>query len=117
MDTKGNLPAFLAQNRVEYRILMGDVATARAYGGVSTIPTTFFVGKDGIIKNVHIGYLDKDTFEQEVRKLLELRGSGSSRAVSPQGARISQWCSLRRERQGSNPEPARTKTRSHYRLS
>jgi len=70
MDTKGNLPAFLTQNRVEYRILMGDMATARAYGGVSTIPTTFFVGKDGIIKNVHIGYLDKDTFEREVRKLL-----------------------------------------------
>jgi len=70
MDTKGNLPAFLTQNRVEYRILMGDMATARAYGGVSTIPTTFFVGKDGIIKNVHIGFLDKDTFEREVRKLL-----------------------------------------------
>jgi len=33
MDTKGNLPAFLTQNRVEYRILMGDMATARAYGG------------------------------------------------------------------------------------
>jgi peroxiredoxin len=69
-DTKGNLPAFLVQHRVEYRILMGDVATARAYGGVSSIPTTFFVGKDGRIMNVHIGYIDKDTFEREVQKLL-----------------------------------------------
>jgi len=69
-DTKGNLPAFLVKNRVEYRILIGDVATARAYGGVTSIPTTFFVGKDGIIKNVHIGYMDKDAFEREVRKLL-----------------------------------------------
>jgi hypothetical protein len=49
---------------------MGDVATARAYGGVSSIPTTFFVGKDGLIRNVHVGYIDKDTFEREVRKLL-----------------------------------------------
>ena len=70
LETRANLPAFLVQNRIEYRILMGDVATTRAYGGVSSIPTTFFVGKDGRIKNVHVGYLDKDTFEREVRKLL-----------------------------------------------
>jgi len=69
-DTKGNLPAFLMQNRVEYRILMGSPATARAFGGVNSIPTTFFVGKDGRIRNVHVGYMDKDTFEREVQKLL-----------------------------------------------
>jgi peroxiredoxin len=70
LETRANLPAFLVQNRIEYRILMGDVATARAYGGVRSIPTTFFVGKDGRIRNVVVGYLDKDTFEREVRKLL-----------------------------------------------
>jgi peroxiredoxin len=69
-DTKGNLPAFMMQNRIGYRILMGDVATARAYGGVSTIPTTFFVGKDGRIRNVVVGYIDKEAFEREVQKLL-----------------------------------------------
>lgn len=69
-DTRGNLPGFVAANRIEYRILFGDIPTARAYGGVSSIPTTFFVGKDGGIKNVHVGYLDRDAFEQEVRKLL-----------------------------------------------
>ena len=69
-DTKGNLPAFLMQNRVEYRILMGSPATARAFGGVNSIPTTFFVGKDGRIRNVHVGYMDRDTFESEVKKLL-----------------------------------------------
>jgi len=69
-DTRGNLPGFLMSNKIGYRILFGDLATARAYGGVSSIPTTFFVGKDGEIKNVHIGYMDKDAFDQEVRKLL-----------------------------------------------
>ena len=69
-DTKGNLPAFLMQNRIEYRILMGSPATARAFGGVNSIPTTFFVGKDGRVRNVHVGYIDKDAFEREVRKLL-----------------------------------------------
>jgi peroxiredoxin len=70
LETKANLPVFMVQNGIEYRILMGDVATARAYGGVNSIPTTFFVGKDGRIRNVHVGYIDKDTFEREVQKLL-----------------------------------------------
>jgi peroxiredoxin len=69
-DTQGDLPGFLMSNKIGYRILFGDLATAQAYGGVSALPTTFFVGKDGEIKNVHVGYMDKDAFEKEVRKLL-----------------------------------------------
>ncbi len=69
-DTRENLPGFLMSNKIGYRILFGDLATARAYGGVSSIPTTFFVGKDGEIKNVHVGYIDKDAFDKEVMKLL-----------------------------------------------
>jgi peroxiredoxin len=69
-DTRENLPGFVMSNRVGYRILFGDLATARAYGGVSSLPTTFFVGKDGEIKNVHVGYMDMDAFDKEVRKLL-----------------------------------------------
>ena len=69
-DTRGNLPGFLMSNRIGYRILFGDLDTARAYGGVSSLPTTFFVGKDGEIKTVHVGYMDKDAFDKEVQKLL-----------------------------------------------
>jgi peroxiredoxin len=69
-DTRGDLPGFMMSNKVGYRILYGDLETARAYGGVSALPTTFFVGKDGKIKYVHVGYMAKDAFEQEVRKLL-----------------------------------------------
>jgi peroxiredoxin len=69
-DTRENLPTFVKTHRIEYRILLGDLATARAYGGVSSIPTTVFIGKDGTIRNVHVGYLDRNTFDSEVRKLL-----------------------------------------------
>ena len=69
-DSRENMPGFLMSNKVGYRILFGDLATARAYGGVSSLPTTFFVGKDGEIKNIHIGYMDKDAFDKEVQKLL-----------------------------------------------
>lgn len=69
-DTRGNLPPFMMQYRIGYRILLGDMPTARAYGGVSSIPTTFFIGKDGTIRNVHVGYMDREAFEREVEKLL-----------------------------------------------
>ena len=69
-DSRENMPGFLMNNRISYRILFGDMETARAYGGVSALPTTFFVGRDGEIKNVHVGYMDKDSFDREVRKLL-----------------------------------------------
>lgn len=69
-DTRGNLAGFLMNQKIEYTVLFGDLATARAYGGVSSIPTTFFVGKDGEIKNVHVGYMDRDAFDKEVQKLL-----------------------------------------------
>jgi peroxiredoxin len=69
-DTRGNMPGFLMNNKIGYTILFGDLATARAYGGVSSIPTTFFVGKDGMIKNVHVGYMEKGAFDREVMKLL-----------------------------------------------
>jgi len=68
-DSRKEMARFIMNQGIVYRILFGDLATARAYGGVTSIPTTFFVGKDGEIKNVHVGYLDKDDFDREVKKL------------------------------------------------
>ena len=69
-DTRGNLPGFIMNNRIGYRILLGNPATVRAFGAGSAIPATFFIGRDGEIRHVHVGYMDRDTFDREVRKLL-----------------------------------------------
>lgn len=69
-DTREHLAAFVAHHRIDYRILMGDSATARAYGGVTALPTTFFVARNGTIRDVHIGFLDRDAFDRKVQKLL-----------------------------------------------
>jgi thioredoxin-related protein len=42
----------------------------RAFGGVTSIPTTFFVGKDGKIRKIFQGYIGKEDFDREVRELL-----------------------------------------------
>ena len=69
-DTRGNLPGFIASHRIGYRILLGDIATVKSFGWGSAIPATFFIGKGGDIRNVHVGYMDRDTFDREVQKLL-----------------------------------------------
>ncbi len=69
-DTRGNLPAFIASNRIGYRILLGDIATVQAFDWGSGIPATFFIGKDGRIRTVHVGYMDRDALDREVQKLL-----------------------------------------------
>lgn len=69
-DTQEALPGFVAANRIEYTVLLGDIGTVRAYGGFSTVPTTFFVGKDGKIRNVVVGFIGAGDFDREVRKLL-----------------------------------------------
>jgi len=65
------LPAFIAARNINYRILLGNMETVRTYGGFSSVPTTFMIGKDGKIKNILRGYISKDVFETEVRKLLQ----------------------------------------------
>lgn len=69
-DTRENLPGFIASHGIGYKILLGDLDTVRAYGGVASLPTTVFIGRDGEIKNIHIGFMDGESFEREVRKLL-----------------------------------------------
>lgn len=68
-DTRQQLPQFVRERKISYPVLLGDLPTARAYGGVNSIPTTFFIGKDGTIRNVHVGLLTREAFEVEVRKL------------------------------------------------
>jgi peroxiredoxin len=69
-DTRSDLPGFIARNRIEYRILFGDLATILAYGGGTALPTTVFIGKDGVIRDIHVGFIDGKSFEREVRNLL-----------------------------------------------
>ncbi len=69
-DTRGNLPEFVVAHRIPYRVLLGNVETVKAFGWGSAIPATFFIGRDGQIRNVHVGFIDRETFDREVQKLL-----------------------------------------------
>jgi len=59
--TKANIP---------YPVVIGDQTLTDAYGGISAIPTTFIVSKDGKIAAKHVGYLSKEELENQIKSVL-----------------------------------------------
>ena len=73
MDDEGweIVKPFLADVGVNYRVVIGNDATAGMYGGVESLPTTFLIDKEGRIAAVHVGLASRKDFEDGIEKLLE----------------------------------------------
>jgi peroxiredoxin len=67
---------FVSELGVNYRIMIGNDMTARAYGGVDALPTTFLIDRNGRIAAVHVGLGKKKDFEDGVEQLLSVAASG-----------------------------------------
>lgn len=61
---------FASKMELTYSVLMGDETTRLAYGGVTGIPTTFLIDRNGGIFRVFQGYRERAVFESAVRALL-----------------------------------------------
>jgi peroxiredoxin len=72
MDDNGweDVKPFLAEMKVNYRVVIGDDATTQAYGGVESLPTTFLIDKQGKIAAIHVGLANRKEFEDGVDELL-----------------------------------------------
>jgi cytochrome c biogenesis protein CcmG/thiol:disulfide interchange protein DsbE len=73
MDEEGweVVKPYIAKNKVNYRILAGDDATAQMYGGVDSLPTTFMIDAAGRIASTHVGLVSKSDYENEIVQLLD----------------------------------------------
>ena len=85
MDDEGweAVKPFLQELSVNYRIVMGNDATAQAYGGVDALPTTFLIDREGKIAAIHVGLASKRDFEDGVQELLQTPEAGTERAALP----------------------------------
>ncbi len=63
--------SFVQKNQVNYPILMTDGRVDKAYGGITSIPTTFVIDSAGNIRQKYVGYRDKAIFEADIKALLE----------------------------------------------
>lgn len=58
---------------VNYPILLGDEAAAKAYGGIDFLPTSYYVGRDGKIVEETAGLVSRDEIEASIKKALAAR--------------------------------------------
>lgn len=73
-DAPEDVRTFVTENSVSYPMLMGDESVVRAiatsYGGVSVIPTTFFLDVDHQIATRLEGYHTKEQLDPYVKGIL-----------------------------------------------
>lgn len=75
MDEEGwnTVKPFLAEEKINYRVLLGNDSVGTLYGGVDSLPTTFVIDREGQIAATHIGLVSKSDYENEIVQLLEAK--------------------------------------------
>jgi peroxiredoxin len=73
MDDEGweVVKPFVARQKMNYRVLIGNDQTAQLYGGIDALPTTFLIDREGKIADVHVGLADRKEFENGIEQLLQ----------------------------------------------
>jgi cytochrome c biogenesis protein CcmG/thiol:disulfide interchange protein DsbE len=76
MDDEGweVVKPFYTHIGMNYRVMIGNDATAQLYGGIDALPTTFLIDRSGKIAATHVGLASKKDFEDGVEQLLQDRG-------------------------------------------
>jgi peroxiredoxin len=61
---------FAGKLGINYPVVLPDEKTQQAFGGIEAVPTTFIIDRQGQIVKEHLGFADKDEFENEIKPLL-----------------------------------------------
>lgn len=64
------VPGFAEEYSINYPVLYADAQTVGAYGGITSIPTTFVVSKDGYAVGKIVGSRPKAEFERIIKSNL-----------------------------------------------
>jgi len=78
MDDEGweAVKPFVNDIGINYRIVVGNDATADKFGGIEALPTTFLIDREGRIADVHVGLTSKSEFENDIEQLLQAPAHG-----------------------------------------
>jgi cytochrome c biogenesis protein CcmG/thiol:disulfide interchange protein DsbE len=68
---------FVNEQKINYRIVLGNDQTGDLYGGIEALPTTFVIDRDGRIASVHVGLSGRREFEDAIQKVLDAPAAGN----------------------------------------
>jgi cytochrome c biogenesis protein CcmG/thiol:disulfide interchange protein DsbE len=87
MDDDGweSVKPYIAEEKINYRILLGNESVSDLYGGLDSLPTTFLIDRSGRVAAIHIGLIGRSTYQDEISHLLDSTvraslGGGAMRA-------------------------------------
>ena len=67
----GMIQAWAGPRKVNYPLVLGDSLTTQRYGGVETLPQTLLVDRAGIVRQIHVGLVPKETWHKEIAEVLD----------------------------------------------
>jgi len=72
-DGREVVEPFVRDNGITYPVLIGDEGVMRLYGGISSIPTTFFLDRDGAIQRQYDRMLSRLEIDSALEEILNKR--------------------------------------------
>jgi len=70
-DGWSKVTPYIEKAKMNYSVVLGSSDVVHLYGDIESIPTTFFVDKNGYIAERQVGMLRKADLEQKLRLLLK----------------------------------------------
>ncbi len=87
----GSVKPFLEERGVTYPVAMADGATRNAFGGVTALPTTFILDRDGVIQHRVFGFFAPPAMRAAVRRLLGESDPSTAGEVDPTVGVRGEW--------------------------
>jgi peroxiredoxin len=61
---------YVASQKINYPIVLGNEQVNMLYGGIEALPTTLLIGRDGKVAYLHAGLISRTEYEKEITQLL-----------------------------------------------
>jgi thiol-disulfide isomerase/thioredoxin len=69
-ESRGAVQPFISQNGFTFQVLLDPGTTALNRLGIHSFPTSILVGRDGTVKNIHVGMFQPEDLQTEILPLL-----------------------------------------------
>ena len=69
---------YVAEQKINYPILLGNEEVNQRYGGIEALPTTLLIRRDGKVAYLHAGLVSRSEYEKEILQLLGVSTPGTS---------------------------------------
>jgi len=80
---------YIAEHKINYRVLLGNDSVSQLYGGLDALPTTFIIDRAGnIAYPPHVGLIGKNEYLSEIQSLLGMEHTNAAvhRVLPPAAA-------------------------------